>query len=79
MRNLSRGVKKVKLVLATSPSRDLKTALNGYSMREMVEILLASLGAERSTLRRESRSVREEKQLLFGFLDPTIPTDCPQS
>ena len=39
MRNLRRGVEKVKAAIAVCPNRAPRAALNGYSAREMVDIL----------------------------------------
>lgn len=79
MRNLHRGVAKVCKEIATSPNPDLKTVLNGYSMREMVEILSACLRGAPLTARREFVSARAGKQLLFGFMGQTTPMACQPS
>ena len=79
MRNLRRGVEKVKAAIAACPNRAPRAALNGYSAREMVDILALVLTGESLTSRRASRCAREEKQLQFGFMAATTPTDSPQS
>lgn len=79
MRDLHRGVAKVCKAIATYQNPDLRTALNGYSMREMVAVLSACLRDAPLTVRQEFVSAREGKQLLFGFMDQTIPTDSRQS
>ena len=79
MRNLQRGVKKVKAAIAAFPNRAPRTALNGYSMREMADILALALTGESLTGRRASRCAREDRQQLFGFMEATTLTDCPQN
>ena len=75
MRNLRRGVARVCREIATSPNPDLKTVLNGYSTREMVAILAKCLTDAPLITRREFVDARAGKQLLFGFMHPTTPTE----
>lgn len=77
MRDLRRGVDKVRRAIASSPNPDLKTALNGYSTKEMVRIFLEYHQADFSRRFRASPSARADRQQLFGFMAATTPTPSP--
>ena len=79
MRDLRRGVDKVRRAIASSPNPDLRTALNGYSTKEMVRIFLEYHRADLSRRSRASPSAKADRQLQFGFMAATTPTPCQAS
>lgn len=61
-RDLSRGVMKLKAAILKSPNPDLKTVLNGYSMRDRVTVLTTFLMAGPLNERRALAYAVEGKQ-----------------